>query len=89
MLVQKLHDATLASLSVLEKIKMASKMVALNKKTAPQGLIYSFLCEKKCSVYAVNNIKKIILCFDPYVIIMKQDGGQDGCHNHTKSDISK
>ena len=64
---------------------MASKMVALNKKTAPQGLIYSFLCEKN----AVNNIKKMILCFDPYVIIMRQDGGQDGCHNHTKSNISK
>ena len=44
MLVQKLHDATLASLSVLKKIKMASKMVTINKKTAPQGLINSFLC---------------------------------------------
>ena len=83
MLVQKLHDATLASLSVLKKIKMASKMVAINKKTAPQGLINS-LC-LKCSIYAVNvnNIIKIILRFDPHVIIMRQDGGQDGCHNHT------
>ena len=41
----------------------------------------------KCSIYAVNNIKKIILSFDPHVIIMRQDSGQDGCHNHTKSNI--
>ena len=27
-----------------KKIKMASKMVAINKKTAPQGLINSFSC---------------------------------------------
>ena len=66
---------------------MASKMVDLNKKTAPQGLIYTHFSAKKCSVYAVNNIKKMILCFDPHVIIMRQDGGQDGCHNHTKSNI--
>ena len=31
MLVQKLHDATLASLNVLEKIMMAFEMVAISK----------------------------------------------------------
>ena len=41
----------------------------------------------KCSFYNVNIIKKLILSFDPQVIIMSKDGGQDGCHNHTKSDI--
>ena len=62
---------------------MAPKMVALNKKTVPQGLIYSFFCEKKCSGYAVNNIKKMILCFDPCVIIIKQDGDQEDHNIHT------
>ena len=31
--------------------------------------------------------KKIIPSFEPHVIIMRQDGGQDGCRNHTKSNI--
>ena len=87
MLVQKLHDATLASLSVLKKIKMVSKTVAINKKTAPQGFNKIISLCLKYSIYAVNNIKKRILKFDPHVIIMRQDGGQDGCHNHTKSNI--
>ena len=41
----------------------------------------------KCSFYAVNNINKIILSFDTNVIIMRQDGGQDGCHIRTKRNI--
>ena len=41
----------------------------------------------KYSSYAVNNINKIILSFDTNVIIMRQDGGQDGCHIRTKRNI--
>ena len=88
MLVQKLHDATLASLSVLKKNKMASKMVAINQENGTPGFNKHISLCLKCSIYDVNNIKKIILRFDPHFIIMRQDGGQDGCHNHTKSNIS-
>ena len=26
----------------------------------------------------------IVLSFDPHIIVMRQGGGQDGCHNHNK-----
>ena len=54
---------------------MASKMVA------PKLSIPIALC-LKCSFCAVN-IKKIVLSFDPHIIV-RQDGGQDGCYNHNK-----
>ena len=85
-LVQKLHDATLASLSVLKKSRWRPRCSPKQENGTPGFNKLISLC-LKCSIYAVNNIKKIILRFDPHVIIMRQDGGQDGCHNHTKSNI--
>ena len=86
MLVQKLHDDTLAPLSVLKKIKMASKMVAINNNKSAPTIITIALC-LKCSFYAVNINKMIVLSFDPHIIVMRQDGGQDGCHNHNKRGV--
>ena len=88
MLVQKLHDATLASLGFGKNQDGVQNGRLKQENSTPEFNILISL-RNKCSVYAVNNVKKIILCFDPYVIIMRQDGGQDGCHNHTKSNISK
>ena len=86
MLVQKLHDATLASLSVL-KIQDGVQDGRHKQENGTPGFNKLIILCLKCSIYAVNNIKKIILRFDPHVITMRQDGGQDCCHNHTKSNI--
>ena len=86
MLVQKLHDATLASLSVLEKSRWRPRWSPLQENSTP-GFNKLISLHLKYPIYAVNNIKKIILSFDPHVIIMRQDGEQEGCHNHTKSNI--
>ena len=66
---------------------MAPKMVATNKENNTPGFNILISLRLKCTFYAVNNIKKIILSFDTNVIIMRKDGGQDGCHNRTKRNI--
>ena len=86
MLVQKLHDATLASLSVLKNQDGVQDGRHKQENGTPGFNKLISLC-LKCLIYAVNNFKNIILRFDPHVICMRQDGGQDGCHNHTKSNI--
>ena len=37
----------------------------------------------KCLFYVVNIIIKNVLGSDTHIITIMQDGGQDGCHNHT------
>ena len=62
MLVQKLHDATLASLRKNQDGVQDGRNKQRNSAPWFNILIYLRL---KCSIYAVNNIKKIILSFDP------------------------
>ena len=87
MLVEKLHDATLASLSVFKKNQDCVQDGRHKQENGTPGFNKLISLCLKCSIYAVNNIKKITLRFDPHVIIIRQDGGQDGCHNNTKSNI--
>ena len=86
MLVQKLHDATLASLSVWENQDGVQIGCHKQENSTPELNIPIVLC-LKCSFYAVKIIKIIVLSLDPRVIIMRLDGDQDGCHNHNKRGV--
>ena len=37
----------------------------------------------KCLFYVVNIIIKVVLSSYTHIITIMQDGGQDGCNNHT------
>ena len=68
MLVQKLHDATLASLSVLENSRWRPRWSPLTRKENPR-VAYSHRSLLKCSFYVVNIVIKIVLSFDTHVVI--------------------
>ena len=61
---------------------MASKMVAISQNIKPQSYIYPLFYVLKL-ILCCKHHDKIVLSSDTHIIIIMQDGGQDGCHNHT------